>query len=58
MLLNLTIGRYLCFQKYRRKGLDGNLNIYSGESFFLSKGNSAIWCNVVIEMMIQQKLRI
>ena len=47
MLLNLTIGRYLCFPKYRRKGLYGNLNIYSFE-----RGN------VVIEMMIQQKLKI
>ena len=43
MLRNLTIGRYLSFQKHWSTNLSAYLNIYSRGSFFLLKGNSAIW---------------
>ena len=43
MLRNLTIERYLCFHKHRRTNHNAYLNIYSRKSFFLLKGNSAIW---------------
>ena len=45
MLRNLTIGRYLCFHKHRRRNLKAYLNIYSRESIFLLKGNLAIQFN-------------
>ena len=45
MLHKLTIGRYLFFHKHRRANLDGYANIYSIESIFLLKGNSAIQFN-------------
>ena len=45
MLRNLTIRRYLCFHKHRRRYLNANLNIYSRESIFLLKGNWAIQFN-------------
>ena len=41
MLRNLAIGRYL-FSQNRRTNLNVYSNIYSRESFFLLKGNSAI----------------
>ena len=40
MLRNLTIGRYLCFQKPQRRNLNTYLNIYSRESIFLLKGKN------------------
>ena len=40
MLRNLTIGRYLCFQKHRPRNLNTYLNIYSRESIFLLKGKN------------------
>ena len=45
MLCELTIGQYLCFHKSRFTNLSAYLNIYSRESIFLLKGNSAIWFN-------------
>ena len=51
MLRNLTIGRYLCFHKNRRR----NLNVYFRESFFLLKGNSAT--SLIIEIMIEKNLK-
>ena len=45
MLRNFTIGRYLCLHKHRCRNLGAYLNTYSCESFFLSKGNSAIRLN-------------
>ena len=45
MLRGLTIGRYLCFHKYRCRNLNTYLNIYSHESIFLLKGNPAIRFN-------------
>ena len=42
MLRNLTRARYLCFRKLWRINLNTYLNVYSSESFFLLKGNSAI----------------
>ena len=40
ILSNLTIGRYLCFQKHYRRNLSTYLNIYSRESIFLLKGKN------------------
>ena len=34
MLRKLTIGRYFCFHKHRRRNLITYLNIYSRESIF------------------------
>ena len=45
ILYNLTIGRYLYFHKHRCRNLIAYLNIYSRESIFLLKGNSAIQFN-------------
>ena len=45
MLRNLTIGRYLHFNKHQRENLNAYLNIYSRESTFRLKGNEAIQFN-------------
>ena len=45
MLRNLTTGRYLCFHKHCLTNLNAYLNIYSRETIFLLKGNSAMQFN-------------
>ena len=54
MLLNLTIGRYLCYHKHRRTNLNAQQDIPLKASFFWKRIQQS---GLITEMMIQKKLK-